>query len=54
MDDDAKVEFLQKIEASKAFSNIRVIDEKYSDKQADRGASNDHIVVALEATYSTI
>jgi hypothetical protein len=54
MDDDAKVEFLQKIEGSKAFSNIRVIDEKYSDKQADRSANNDHIVVALEAWYSTI
>ncbi len=54
MDDASKVEFLQKIEGSKAFSGIRVIDEKYSDKQADRGPGNDHIVVALEAWYSTI
>jgi Tfp pilus assembly protein PilN len=54
MDDASKVEFLQKIESSKAFNGIRVIDEKYSDKQADRGAGNDHIVVALEAWYSTI
>jgi hypothetical protein len=54
MDDAAKVEFLQKLEGSKAFSNIRVIDEKYSDKQADRGVGTDHIVVALEAWYSTI
>jgi hypothetical protein len=54
MDDASKVEFLQKIESSKAFNGIRVIDEKYSDKQADRGVGNDHIVVALEAWYSTI
>jgi len=54
MDDASKVEFLQKIESSKAFSGIRVIDEKYSDKLADRSAGNDHIVVALEAWYSTI
>jgi hypothetical protein len=54
MDDASKVEFLQKIESSKAFSGIRVIDEKYSDKLADRGVGNDHIVVALEASYSTI
>jgi Tfp pilus assembly protein PilN len=54
MDDASKVEFLQKIESSKAFNGIRVIDEKYSDKLADRGVGNDHIVVALEAWYSTI
>jgi type IV pilus assembly protein PilN len=54
MDDADKVEFLQKIEGSKAFSGIRVIDEKYSEKQSDKGVGNDHIVVSLEAWYTTI
>ena len=53
MDDASKVEFLQKLEKSSEFTGIRVSDEKYNDKPADRGTTNDHIVVSLEAWYST-
>jgi Tfp pilus assembly protein PilN len=53
-DDASKVEFLQKLEGSKAFSGIRVSDEKYSDKQLDKGPGNDRVIVSLEAWYSTI
>jgi Tfp pilus assembly protein PilN len=53
MDDNSKVEFLQKLEKSSAFTGIRVSDEKYNDKPSERGVGNDRIVVALEAWYST-
>ena len=53
MDNDAEVEFLHNLGASKAFSGIVVSDEKYNDKQEARGVT-DHIVISLEAWYSTI
>jgi Tfp pilus assembly protein PilN len=54
MDDKSEVEFLHNLALSKVFSGIRVSDEKYSDKQEAKGPGGDHIVVALEAWYSTI
>jgi Tfp pilus assembly protein PilN len=54
LDDTSKVEFLEKLEKSTAFSGIRVNDEKYNDKSTDKGPGSDPIVVVLEAWYSTI
>lgn len=54
MDDQAEVEFLHNLAQSKVFSGIRVSDEKYNDKQEAKGPGSDHIVIALEAWYSTI
>lgn len=54
MDDKSEIEFLQNLGASKAFSGIRVSDEKYNDKQEQKGPGSDQIIIALEAWYTTI
>ncbi|HUJ83853.1 MAG TPA: hypothetical protein VLW83_18365 [Candidatus Acidoferrales bacterium] len=54
VDDQAEVEFLHNLAQSKVFSGIRVSDEKYNDKPEAKGPGGDHIVIALEAWYSTI
>lgn len=53
-DDKSEIEFLQNLGASKSFSGIRVSDEKYNDKQEQKGQGGDQIIIALEAWYTTI
>jgi Tfp pilus assembly protein PilN len=53
-DDVAKVKFIRALEASKAFSEIHIEDEKYSDaKQGQSADTSDRIIVTLQAWYST-
>ena len=47
--DDSKIKFLQTLEKSSVFSDIRVIDDRHADKQG----SADPVTVQLTAWYST-
>lgn len=47
--DDSKIKFLQTLEKSSVFSDIRVIDDRHADKQG----TADPVTVQLTAWYST-
>lgn len=53
MDDESKVKFLKALEASEVFSDVHVSEEKYIEPGQSK-LVNDHVVLSLEASYSTI
>jgi len=53
MDDASKVKFLRALEASESFSDVHVNDEKYIEPGQGQ-KTNDHVLISLEASYSTI